>query len=125
MGKKILFVDDDPHWRLVVETSLNDAGYRVAAVSNAGDAILHLGGVKPDLIILDLDLGGDNGLMLMKFVKQHLPEVPVLLYTGMEHDNQFVQRMLQQGAQQYLRKGALADLIQAVQAAIQQRSGLG
>jgi CheY-like chemotaxis protein len=123
MGKKILYVDDDPHWHLVVKTSLDVAGYHVVAVSGAGDAILHLGQVTPDLIILDLDLGGENGLMVMKFVKQHLPEVPVLLYTGMEHDHQFVQRMLQQGAHQYLRKGAPAELLQAVQAAMKERPG--
>jgi DNA-binding NarL/FixJ family response regulator len=51
-------------------------------------------------------------------VKQHHPEVPVILYTGMEHDDQFVQRMLQQGAQQYLRKGRPADLLDAVQTAL-------
>jgi DNA-binding NtrC family response regulator len=123
MGKKILFVDDDQHWRLVVETSLNDAGYHVVTVSNAGEAILRLDQASPDLIILDLDLGGENGLMLMKYVNQHLPKVPVLLYTGMEHDNQFVQRMLHQGAHQYLRKGVLKELLQAVKAALQEPPG--
>ena len=63
--------------------------------------------------------------MLMKFVKQHLPDVPVLLYTGMEHDNQFVQRMLQQGAHQYLRKGALQELLRAVEATVKQGPGAG
>ena len=42
----------------------------------------------------------------------------MILYTGMEHDDQFVQRMLQQGAQQYLRKGRPADLVMAVQTAM-------
>ncbi len=114
----ILFVDDDRHWRLVVVTALAAAGYKVVAVGDAGEAVLQLGQVKPGLIILDLDLGGENGLMLMKHVKQHHPGVPVILYTGMEHDNQFVQRMLQQGAQQYLRKGRPEDLVKAVQTAM-------
>jgi len=118
MGKKILFVDDDKHWRLLVETSLNEAGYDVVAVRDAGEAILQLDQVEPALIVLDLDLGGENGLMLMKFVKQNHPAVPVILYTGMEHDDQFVQRMLQQGAHQYLRKGGGEELLQAVQMAM-------
>ena len=118
MGKLILFVDDDRHWRLVVETTLKEAGYEVVAVKDASEAILRLDQVEPSLIILDLDLGGENGLMLMKHVKQHYPEMPVILYTGMEHDHQFVQRMLQQGAQQYLRKGRLEDLLDAVQTAL-------
>jgi DNA-binding NtrC family response regulator len=118
MGKMILFVDDDRHWRLVVETALKEAGYEVVAVKDAREAILRLDQAEPDLIILDLDLGGENGLMLMKLVKQHHPAVPVILYTGMEHDDQFVQRMLQQGAHQYLRKGRMEDLLIAVQAAL-------
>ena len=118
MGKMILFVDDDRHWRLVVETALKEAGYEVVAVKDAREAILRLDQVEPGLIILDLDLGGENGLMLMKLVKKHHPEVPVILYTGMEHDDQFVQSMLQQGAQQYLHKGRPEDLLKAVQTAM-------
>ena len=118
MGKLILFVDDDRHWRLVVETALEEAGYDVVAVKDAREAILRLDQVEPGLIILDLDLGGENGLMLMKLVKKHHPEVPVILYTGMEHDDRFVQRMLQQGAHQYLSKGRMEDLLVAVQAAL-------
>lgn len=116
----ILFVDDDRHWRLVVQTALEEAGYDVVTVGDAGEAVLRLDQARPSLIILDLDLGGESGLMLMKFAKQHHPEVPVILYTGMEHDNQFVQRMLQQGAQRYLRKGRLEDLLDAVQMALGQ-----
>ena len=120
MSKMILFVDDDRHWRLLVQTALEEVGYEVVAVKDASEAILRLDQVEPGLIILDLDLGGENGLMLMKFAKQHHPKVPVILYTGMEHDNQFVQRMLQQGAQQYLHKGRLEDLLDAVQRALKQ-----
>ena len=115
MGKMILFVDDDKHWRLLVETSLKEAGYDVVAVKDAGEAILQLDQVKPGLVILDLDLGGENGLMLMKTVKKSHPDVPVILYTGMEHQHQFVQRMLQQGADQYLQKGSQAELLKVVQ----------
>ncbi len=120
MSKTILFVDDDRHWRLVVETALQEAGYDVVAVRDTGEAVLRLDQAKPDLIILDLDLGGENGLMLLKFLRQHHAEVPVILYTGMERDNRFVQHMLQQGAQQYLRKGRLEDLLNAVQTALGQ-----
>ena len=118
MGKMILFVDDNRHWRLVVETWLEGAGYDVVTVKDAGEAVLRLNQAEPGLVILDLDLGGENGLMLMKHVKQHYPGVPVILYTGMEHDDKFVQRMLQQGAQQYLRKGPREDLLKAVQMAM-------
>jgi DNA-binding response OmpR family regulator len=74
--------------------------------------------VKLALIILDLDLAGENGLMLMKFFQRNQSGVPIILYTGMCHDDDAIKAMLQQGAHQYVRKGALADLRKAVQAAV-------
>jgi len=118
MAKKVLFVDDDKNWRLIVETFLRDSGYDVVSVCDAGEALLRIDSIKPALILLDLDLGGENGLMLMKFVKQTHPDLPVILYTGLEHEDQFVQRMLQQGASQYLRKGGMAQLLAAVRNAL-------
>ncbi len=118
MARKILFVDDDQNWRLLVQTFLKDAGYDVVTVADAGEALLRIDNIKPALVLLDLDLGGENGLMLMKFVKRTHPQLPVILYTGLQHDDQFVQRMIQQGAQQYLRKGTLEELLTAVRAVL-------
>jgi DNA-binding response OmpR family regulator len=118
MPKTVLFVDDDKNWRLMVETFLEDAGYDVVCVSDAAEALLRLNAIQPALILLDLDLGGENGLMLMKFVKQSHPDVPVMLYTGLEHGDQFVQNMLKQGADQYLRKGTMEQLLAAVRSAL-------
>ncbi len=89
-------------------------------VNDAGEALLRIDNIKPSLILLDLDLGGENGLMLMKFVKRTHPHLPVIIYTGLQHDDKFVQRMLEQGAQQYLRKGTLEDLLAAVQKVLPQ-----
>ena len=69
------------------------------------------------LIILDLDLDGEDGLVLMEFFKCNHPDVPIILYTGLAHDDDAIQEMLRQGANQYVRKGLLADLHKAIQAA--------
>ena len=118
MARKVLFVDDDPHWRGLVQTFLKDAGYDVVAVRDAGEALLRIASIKPSLVLLDLDLGGENGLMLMKFVKLTHPQLPVIIYTGLEHDDEFVRRMLDQGAHQYLHKGSMQDLLGAVRKAL-------
>lgn len=115
MAKKILFVDDDPDWRLMVSVCLKEAGYQVLAVQGAGEALLQTGEDSLSLIILDLDLGGENGLMLMKFLKRSHPEVPIILYTGMDHDEEAVERMRELGAQHYLRKGNVNELLGVVQ----------
>jgi DNA-binding NtrC family response regulator len=120
MAGKVLFVDDDESWRLVVRTWLKDAGYDVVTVNDAGEALLRIDHIKPSLILLDLDPGGENGLMLMKFMKRTHPRLPIIIYTGMQHDDQFVQRMLEQGAQEYLRKGTMEDLLAAVRKTLPQ-----
>jgi DNA-binding NarL/FixJ family response regulator len=66
--------------------------------------------VKLDAIVLDLNLAGENGLLLMEFLKQKHPGVPILIYTGMDHDAVKIQEMLKGGAKQYLRKGSMAEL---------------
>ena len=120
MARKVLYVDDDKNWRLLVQSFLKDAGYDVVTVNDAGEALLRIDNIKPSLILLDLDLGGENGLMLMKFVKRTHPALPIILYTGMQHDDQFVKRMLDQGAQQYLRKGKMDELLAAVKQVLPQ-----
>jgi DNA-binding response OmpR family regulator len=114
MGKKVLFVDDDENWRGKVSNSLKSAGHDVLAAKDATQAMLQAEEAKLGLIILDLDLGGEDGLMLMKFLKRNHPGVPIILFSETEHDEEEVKAMLLLGAHQYLRKGSMEELIKAV-----------
>jgi DNA-binding response OmpR family regulator len=115
VNKWILFVDDDKDWRVMVGDFLKDAEYQVLTAANATEAMTSAEGHKLGLIILDLDLDGEDGLMLMKFLARNQPGVPIILYTGMAHDDEAIFAMLQQGAHQYVRKGPLSELLKAVQ----------
>jgi len=66
------------------------------------------------LIVLDLNLNGESGLVLMKFLKRNHPEVPILIYTALNHQEDEVKTLLQQGASQYLKKGSPEELVKAV-----------
>jgi DNA-binding response OmpR family regulator len=113
-GTKILYVDDEADWRTTVATALEAAGFDICAVKDASEALAKAEDGDLRLVILDLNLAGENGMMLLKFLRHNNPEVPVLLYTGLEHDEAAVQSMLQQGADQYLRKGSMQELIVAI-----------
>ncbi len=114
MAKKVLFIDDDKHWREVVELGLTAAGYDVLVAQDASEGMFKADGADLGLIILDLDLAGESGLSLMKYLKRNHPGVPILLFTGMEHDDQAIRTMLSQGADEYLRKDSLDQLLVSV-----------
>ena len=114
MNAKVLFVDDDPAWREIASTALQDAGYDVVTAQNATEAMEKGQDTKLGLIILDLNLAGESGLTFMKFLRHNYPDVPILLFTGMEHDGSTVRAMLEEGADQYLRKGSTEELIVTV-----------
>lgn len=118
MGKRILCVDDDKDWRYVLETTLTGAGYEVITVENANEAWTRADDFQPDLVILDLDLAGENGLMLMKFLRENNPEARIMLYTGTDQDAEIIMHALEHGAQAYVRKGAPEDLLREVETAL-------
>ena len=118
--KTILFVDDDKDWRELVTTVLRDSGYEVRTARDATEAMVQTEGVQLSLMILDLDLGGESGLMLLSFLQRNQPGVPIILFTGLNHDDEQIQGMLKQGAHQYVRKGPLEDLSKAVEVALAQ-----
>jgi len=118
MEKKVLFVDDENDWRSVAEMYLKDSGYDVLTARDGKEALTKTKDINLGLIILDLNLAGENGLDLMKFLKQKHPTVPIVLYTGMEHNDEAIQDMLKQGACQYVRKGTLGELLKVVQSSL-------
>jgi CheY-like chemotaxis protein len=108
--KTVLFVDDEGDWRLVAGECLQEAGFNILTAKDEAEALRRMETVKLDAIILDLNLGGQNGLLLMELLKHKHPGVPILIYTGSDHDNSAIQAMLKSGAKKYLRKGSMAEL---------------
>ena len=118
LSQRILFVDDDADWRLIVKDCLEDAGFEVIIAKDATQAMVETGGFKLDLIILDLDLGGENGFVLLKYLKLNYPDVPFVLYTGLLHAEVAAQTMTCEGDQPYLRKGTMQELLKGVRDAL-------
>ncbi len=115
-AKHILFVDDEGEVRFTASRYFKQHGYKVSTAENAEEALRVADGVTLHAIILDVNLGGENGLELMTFLRHNHPTVPIILYTGIVHDDETVKKLLSQGADRYLIKGGnLDELFKAVQ----------
>lgn len=78
----VLIVDDDESLRLLCRVNLELDGYRVAEAPTvaAAEEALARGGV--DLILLDVHVGADDGVELMRSLRQRDHGAPVILFTG-------------------------------------------
>jgi len=79
MGKRILVVDDEANIRGLYEQEFKDLGYEVEAVASAEEAKLVLEARRPDLMILDIELPGQDGLAYLREVMEADRKLPVLI----------------------------------------------
>ncbi len=66
MQYKILIVEDDESTAKIEAISLKRLGFETAIVSNGNDAIPKMQEWKPDVVILDLELPGKNGVQILR-----------------------------------------------------------
>ena len=82
--KHILIVDDSPTMLMSMEGILGRAGYQVSKASSGEAAIgMVRGGTKPNLIITDLNMGGMNGIELIREARKAPASrfTPILMLT--------------------------------------------
>jgi len=83
-GMKILIVEDDVDLVETYTDLLEPQGYNVISVLRAADAIQAATRQKPHLIILDLNLPGDSGGLVLNFVRRYPPiaKTRIVIVTG-------------------------------------------
>lgn len=122
-GKKhILFVDDEGEVRLTASRFFRQHGFNVSTAQSAGEALQMAGGAHLHAIILDVNLAGEDGIKLMTFLRHNHPDVPIILFTGVVHDDETIKKLLTQGATHYMPKGRSFDELLKV---VERASGTG
>lgn len=112
---RVMVVDDHPMWRDAVERDLITAGFDVVGVAATGDeAVARLGAVRPDVLVLDLQLPWRSGVEVTQAAAESCPDTRVLVLSASgEHSD--VLAAVKAGATGYLVKSASSrDLIEAV-----------
>ena len=75
MARTILIVEDDEATRVGLLVLLPEAGYRTIGAANLKQATELLAQQNPDLMVVDVRLGGDNGLQLVAMAIQPIPAI--------------------------------------------------
>lgn len=115
---RILIADDHGVLRAGLRSLLNDeTGFRVVGEVESGDEVLrHASALRPDVVLLDLNMPGADGIHVTRQLREHLPESRVLVLTVYE-DEGLLREAIEAGAAGYIVKRAVeAELISAIRA---------
>lgn len=97
----ILVVDDDPDIRLLLRDRLDSAGFGIVEAADGQEAVDRA--TTPGLVgvLLDLDLPKRDGAAVLRWITQHVPQLPVVIMSAFTHKRK---EMLASGAQAYFTK---------------------
>ena len=124
---RLILADDHVLTRTSLAYFLDDLqGLEVVGQASNGDEAYAIVGEKnPDVLLLDLNMPGTNGLVILPRIRKEYPNVKVLMLTGRE-ENSLIMRALRAGAHGYvLKTSSEDDLQQAVREVATGRLVLG
>lgn len=86
--KTILLVDDDESIQLLYREEFKEAGYEVISVYNGSEALGRFREVSPDLVVLDIQMPGLNGIEVLRQIKMLDAAAPVILNSAYQEFKQ-------------------------------------
>ncbi len=117
MGKiRVAFFDDNDSLRDSITLLLGEAPNLelVGSYPHCLDVVKNLQDTQPDVVIMDIDMPGMNGIEGVKLIKKNCPSVEILMFTVFEDDEK-VFTAIKAGAAGYILKNAEpGDLVEAV-----------
>ncbi|HWN80849.1 MAG TPA: response regulator, partial [Candidatus Udaeobacter sp.] len=78
----VLIVDDDSGVRKALRGALTDEGYLVDELSDGADLLGRVEEAVPDLVLLDVLMPGLDGLTALAGLREHYPDLPVVMMSG-------------------------------------------
>jgi DNA-binding response OmpR family regulator len=81
---KILVIDDDPTIVAIYRTAFRKSGFEVDAAEDGAAALQKFHDWKPDVVLLDINIPGVNGLDWLQTIRQNpdFAKFPVVVLTG-------------------------------------------
>ena len=102
---KILIVDDQRLILEAVKAILKDESQIeiVGTAQNGQSAIVQVTKLKPDIVLIDIEMPKMDGIIATRYISQHSPNTKIIILTSHKSDN-YVTKALQAGASIYLLK---------------------
>jgi two-component system, OmpR family, phosphate regulon response regulator OmpR len=121
----ILLIDDDTKLRDMVRDYLLEHELATVGVANTGEADLILSQQNIALVILDINMPGEDGFSFLTRLRKRLCNIPVLILSGRGHEFDRV-KGLDLGADDYLVKPfSPRELLARAQAQLRRAGGMG
>ncbi len=79
---RVLVVDDEPGMRDLLSRVLGDAGHAVSAVETGEEALVLLAREQFDVLVVDKNLPGIDGLGVLRLVRAHQPALRAIMITA-------------------------------------------
>ncbi|MDD2734228.1 MAG: sigma-54 dependent transcriptional regulator [Desulfuromonadaceae bacterium] len=111
--EKILIIDDEAFIRENVSRILSEDGFEVCQAANGQEASEQVASGEIDLALLDLSLGPEQGIDVLKTLKDLDPELLVIIITGFGSVESAVDA-LKMGAFHYMKKPFKADALRVI-----------
>jgi DNA-binding response OmpR family regulator len=90
MGKKkILIVDDEMDFIKVMQLRLQANGYEVITAFSGEEAFKKIKDEKPDALLLDIMLPGEDGLSILKKIRQENKNLAVFIITAFSNEERY------------------------------------
>ncbi len=119
---RVLIIEDDRMLARLVERTLGEAGYAVDVTRSADEGRDAALASAYDAVLLDLELPDRSGLEVVRTLRREGRDVPVLIMTGRDDDQDIV-RGLDAGADDYLLKPVNPEVLKARLRAAVRRGG--
>lgn len=114
---RLLLADDHPVVRKGIRSCLerHEQLEIVGEAGNGEEALLKARQLKPDLVLMDIDMPQRTGLEVTELLRKEMPQVKVLILSM--HDNSdYIVRILQSGARGYvLKEASPEELVKAIE----------
>ena len=115
MKRRILVVDDEVQIQSLLTTYFSKQGFEVSGAATSAETLQAAKESPIDLVVLDIDLGQDDGMQLLATLKKTYPKAKVIMLTGMGFVEALLREAQAKGADGYVSKSLpLDELLAAV-----------